>query len=224
MKDFKTLISPLSIPAHQPQLFSLADNSETDAIILDLANTVPAHHKAQARSEILNNLDNFKKPVYIRTNEYDTPWFEEDLKTVLLSTPSGIILPKTETSSQLKQIKKLVGKTIPIIGLIETVLGLSNLEGICNMKHIVQIAFGSLDYSKDINSSEDRNSLLHARSQIVFYSRLAQLPAPLDGVTRDIENYEQLLADCVYAKKLGFGGKLAINIGQVSSINSIFLK
>jgi len=60
-----------------------------------------------------------------------------------------------------------------------------------------------------------------ARSEIVLRSRLAGLPAPVDGVTAALDE-ASAAADARRAAALGFGGKLAVHPRQVAPIRAAF--
>ena len=54
-------------------------------------------------------------------------------------------------------------------------------------------------------------------------SRLAGLPAPLDGVTTAIGDEAAVLEDSAHAVELGFGGKLLIHPAQIAPARQGFL-
>jgi citrate lyase subunit beta/citryl-CoA lyase len=60
------------------------------------------------------------------------------------------------------------------------------------------------------------------RSALVLTSRLAGLPAPLDGVTVEVNDDGRVSADTARARELGFGGKLCIHPRQVAAVNAAF--
>ncbi len=60
------------------------------------------------------------------------------------------------------------------------------------------------------------------RSALVLASRLAGLPAPLDGVTVEVNDDRRVSADAARARELGFGGKLCIHPQQVGPVNAAF--
>lgn len=60
-----------------------------------------------------------------------------------------------------------------------------------------------------------RRALLMPRSQLVYASRLAQLPPPIDGVTTAISDHTIIEADCLHAVEMGFSGKLLIHPAQI---------
>jgi citrate lyase subunit beta/citryl-CoA lyase len=65
--------------------------------------------------------------------------------------------------------------------------------------------------------------LLFARSELVLASRLAGLPAPLDGVTTSVDDMAPVADDARHARDLGFGGKLSIHPRQIEPIRVGFL-
>jgi citrate lyase subunit beta/citryl-CoA lyase len=67
-----------------------------------------------------------------------------------------------------------------------------------------------------------REAMLAARSEIVLASRLAGLPAPIDGVTTAIDDEEMIADDARYAAALGFGGKLCIHPRQIAAVRRGF--
>jgi citrate lyase subunit beta / citryl-CoA lyase len=60
------------------------------------------------------------------------------------------------------------------------------------------------------------------RSRIVLASRVAGLPAPIDGVTPAFKEAETLLADVAHARSLGFAAKLCIHPSQVGPVERAF--
>lgn len=61
-----------------------------------------------------------------------------------------------------------------------------------------------------------------ARSQLILHSRLAGLPAPLDGVTAVFDQPRVIESEARRAAEMGFGGKLAIHPQQVESMHRGF--
>ncbi len=83
-----------------------------------------------------------------------------------------------------------------------------------------RLAFGSLDFAADLGCAHRRDTLAFARWEIVFASRVATRPAPLDGVTETIDDAARIEDDARHAADLGFGGKLAIHPRQVEPIRA----
>ncbi len=91
------------------------------------------------------------------------------------------------------------------------------------MPGVARLAFGSLDFSLDLGCEDAPEAFLHARSRIVLASRLAVLPAPIDGVTPDFAEIDAVRADAAHARRLGFGAKLCIHPAQVAPVRDIFV-
>ena len=162
------------------------------------------------------------KNIYLRLNAADTDWFAEDLALLGLPGVRGVVLPKAETAEQIGAIAAHSPKGMPIVPLIETALGLWQVERIARAPLVELLAFGSVDFQLDTGIGGERDELLMARSRLVLVSRVAGLLPPVDGVTVALDDEEVLKSDVSRARLLGFGGKLAIHPKQVAAINAGF--
>jgi citrate lyase subunit beta/citryl-CoA lyase len=88
---------------------------------------------------------------------------------------------------------------------------------------VARLAFGSIDFALDIGADDAGLPLLFARSSLVLASRVAGLPAPVDGVTRDLDDPAVVAGDTATAVGLGFGGKLCVHPRQIAAVNAGFL-
>ncbi len=211
-----TMVAPLFVPADRPTLFVKAAETACEAIILDLEDAVAAADKATARAALDTGFT--KKPVVIRINGFGTPWYEEDLAALAHFTVAAVIVPKAETCEDLARVAAFY----PVIALMETVRGIANVRALAGSGLVRRLAFGSIDYAADLGSAHNRIALASARAEVVFASRLAGLPAPIDGVTVNIDDVQATASDAVYARSLGFGGKLAIHPRQIEAIQAGF--
>jgi citrate lyase subunit beta/citryl-CoA lyase len=90
------------------------------------------------------------------------------------------------------------------------------------VKGVQRLIFGSLDLQVDLGMDADasESELLPYRAQVVLASRLAHLPAPIDGVTIAMHD-DAALADATRrAIRQGFGGKLCIHPRQVPVVHA----
>lgn len=228
----KEEITYLFVPANKKDFFPKALRCGADAIILDLEDSVHPSEKPSARENIIDWLREFKiKPdtvsIYIRINNPDSDYFYPDVKMLELFSGTeltGLVIPKLEHSDTIVKIQARLPKCLQALsftGIIETARGIHNCETIA-ASGISRIAFGSLDYSLDINCQQSREALLYARSRIVIASRIAGLPAPIDCVTPQFSSSDTLTEDSLHASSLGFGAKLCIHPEQVSIISDVF--
>lgn len=213
MTGLSHITAPLFVPANRPDRFEKAAASGTDAVIIDLEDAVPADAKDIARSNVRSGLG---VPVLVRVNAAGTPWHEADVAALLGRDVAAIILPKSEAGPELERLGRV--STVPVLALVETARGIADARRIAATPGITRLVFGSVDYSADIGCSHEREALLSARCELVLASRLAGLPAPVDGVTTSLDDAAAVAEDARAARTLGFGGKLCIHPGQVAAV------
>jgi len=214
--------SYLFVPGNRPERFDKALATRAGAIIVDLEDAVPADAKAAARDAVAAWLAQ-KKPALVRINAVNTPWFADDLAMCIDRGVTGIVLPKAEECDEIALIAERSRDGIAIFPLIESARGIANASAIATERNVRRLIFGSIDFRLDLGiDGDDADELLYFRSQLVLASRLAQLNAPVDGVTTDLQDDVRLTADTTRAKRLGFGGKCCIHPRQVDVVNRSF--
>lgn len=213
--------SYLFVPGDRPERFAKAHSSGADAIILDLEDSVAPGAKTAARMAVAEHLDS-GQAAWVRVNGAGTPFFEADVECVARrSGILGIVLPKAEAAETLGKIRA-VRPDIVLIPLVESALGLARLREVCAAPGVVRLAFGSVDLRNDLGLGEGPEALLAFQAQLVLESRVAGLPAPIDGVTLDARSGDAARADALRAKMLGFGAKLLIHPAQVAPVHGAF--
>lgn len=213
--------SYLFVPGDRPDRFEKAARSGADSVILDLEDSVAPPRKSAARDAVACALDP-DRPCLVRVNALTTEWFEADFEAVARPGLLGIVLPKAEEPAAVAAVAgRLDGKALVLI--IETALGVWNARRIAEASGVTRLAFGALDFQVDAGIPGDREELAYARSRVVLASRIAGLPAPIDGVTVALTDRERLGADIEYARRMGFGAKLCIHPDQVAPVNDSFV-
>lgn len=214
--------SYLFVPGNRPERFEKALATRAGAIIVDLEDAVPVAAKAAARQAAAAWLTP-EKPALVRVNAAGTPWFSDDLAMCIDRGVIGIVLSKAEELDEIALIADRARDRIAIFPLIESARGIANVSAIAGERNVRRLIFGSIDFQLDLGiDSDDADELLHFRSQLVLASRLAQLSAPVDGVTTDLQDDVRLSADAARARRLGFGGKCCIHPRQVDVVNRNF--
>ena len=211
---------PLFVPGIKPDLILKAVNKGAESIIVDLEDAVAEKDKHQARLN-LNFLAENQIHALVRINNSNITWYKEDLEAVSQNAfVSTIVVPKAETVEQIDEIVRETGKKI--IPLIETAKGIDQSKHLAQHKDVLTLSIGHLDLALSLGCSNDFNSLMFARSQIVFACALAMKPSPIDGITENISNSNEITQDCLKAKDLGFGGKLLIHPSQIAPAKKAF--
>ena len=95
-----------------------------------------------------------------------------------------------------------------LLPLIESAQGFDALRSLSGAPGVQRLVFGSIDFQADLGIEGDDDALLYFRSQLVLASRLANLEAPVDGVTPAIGDDAAVARDAARARRLGFGAEL----------------
>lgn len=201
----------LFVPADRPERFAKAAASAADVVILDLEDAVSPDNKEVARAALQSRFTT--RPVVVRVNRIGTPWHAADMAALAQNDFAAVMVPKSEPGDSFEAL--CAGSTLPVFALVESARGLAGVRAIANMKNVARIAFGSVDFCVDMDCAHNRDSLLAARSELVFASRLARIAAPIDGVTTSTDDAGLVRGDARYACELGFGGKLCIHPRQI---------
>ncbi|MDN7245233.1 HpcH/HpaI aldolase/citrate lyase family protein [Planococcus shenhongbingii] len=203
-------------------------NSEADALLWDLEDAVHPDDKDGAQAVIKEALDELgdkpAKPIFLRVNQYDTEWYEEDVKLARHENVTGIMLPKTESSEQAAKTWEGMGSEGELIALIETAAGIIRLEDIFSNPNISGVAFGAIDYAVDVDLTLTEAGLeaLYARSRIVTYAKAAGISGIYDTVFPDVHNEVSLQKRARSARALGFNGQMAVHPKQLEIIHEVY--
>jgi len=214
----------LFVPGNRAERFAKALASGADAVVLDLEDAVSADSKAAARDAIANwsagaGADE-RARVVVRINEAGSSHFADDLRLLREAGLGSAMLAKTESTSEIEALHD----TLPaaqVLALIESARGIAAVTALAQCTGLTRLVFGTLDYALDLDLdiTEQPDGLLHAASQLVLASCLASLPAPVAGVTPQIDDEARLMADLAWARRLGFCAKLCIHPKQVTPIH-----
>lgn len=218
--------SYLFVPATRLDRVTKAFDSGATAVIIDLEDAVLGTDKMALRDELRAFLGvwdfNSCGELWLRINGANTADCEQDLSLVNeFAKLSGILLPKVETAQDVQTVAKLTDK--PIIAMLESAKGLLNAPDIAKVKGLFALSYGCLDmfYSLGvIPNSKGADILLNrVRTDLLLYSAVNGLSAPIETIFTDFHD-ETGLTDYVQAwQSLGFGGQLLIHPKQVATMN-----
>ncbi len=221
----------LFVPATRADRIPKALASGADAVIVDLEDAVAPQDKDSARAALDVALAHQHRAsatapsagpaLWVRVNT-GAPWSDQDLALCARhAAVQAVVVPKAESAQQMQAAFEACGRK-PLVALIETAEGYARRDDVASHPAVKRLAFGSIDFQLDLGISGEGDALLVFRSGLVLASRLAGLPAPLDGVTVEVANPEVVAADAARARALGFGGKLCIHPQQVGPVNAAF--
>ena len=220
----------LFVPADSERKIAKALDSEADAIIFDLEDSVAPAQKADAR-DILRNLPKRSNGPewWVRVNPLGSEYLKDDLKLIGSAYVHGIVLPKTEGGADVTQLAHRTGN-IPIHAIVTETP--SSLFGLLSYRQpnspLMAMSWGAEDLSAALGAS----SKYDTDGQISFTYKLARSLClagataagvqPVDGVFADFKDEKGLRAEAEAARREGFTGKLAIHPAQVAVINAAF--
>lgn len=224
------------VPGYKVKFLEKAKTFNSDALILDLEDSVPYEFKEQARANIKEFLDAnaFSHQVYIRVNALETGLLLEDLKWMLHENVDGFMFSKAKDENDIRYFDQLLTqlendfsfengkfKMCPLIETASAVLRAYEM-GKSSDRNIA-LVFGAEDYLRDLDGlhKEHGTSLLMSRSLIVTAARAAHLE-PIDTPYLDIKDIGGFRKEVALARELGFSGTLIIHPSQIEAANETF--
>lgn len=221
-RDARTARSWLFVPGDRPDRFDKAVASGADLVVCDLEDAVAVDAKAPARGEVARWLAD-GGVACVRVNAHGTPFHDADV-AALVGAPGlvAVLVPKAEDPRRLAELSERLGPGTAVVGLVETALGVHRVHELAATPGVARLAFGSVDLALDLGAEDAALPLLFARSALVLACRVVGLPAPVDGVTRELDDPSTIGSDTAAAVGLGFGGKLCVHPKQVSAVNAGF--
>ena len=213
-------VCPIFIPANRLEWVKKTFDKGTDAVIIDLEDSVPKEQKDETRTKLFSYIDShdFEKTILIRVNPVEGEFGKEDMKILseVSSKIDAFMLPKIEQTELLNDLPD------NLIALIETPRSIQNLEEIASHKNVIGIALGGADLSASLGSDMSWDSLLFTRSKIVIEAAVNNL-FTIDSPFMNIEDISSLQKESVLSNGLGFDGKAAIHPNQIETITKSFL-
>jgi len=220
----------LFVPADSERKIAKALDSEADAIIFDLEDSVTPAMKPVARDLLRNLMKRSGGPQWwVRVNPLGSEFIKDDLELIAIADIHGIVLPKADSGDDVRQLAHRTGN-IPVHAIVtETAASLFGLLSYRDpASPLAAMSWGAEDLSAALGASSkhDADGSLSFTYQLARSLCLAGAVAagvqPVDGVFADFKDDKGLKAESEAARREGFTGKLAIHPGQVPVINAAF--
>ena len=222
VKNFSNIKTWLFIPATRIDRVKKAFASGTDAVIVDLEDAVATTDKVQARKDLqvyYNSQD--YQPIWVRINKTGS---EEFFKDVVLCQKmpnlAGVLLAKAEQASDIENAHNMTG--LPVIALIETALGLYQIDSMAKSAGLLAFSYGFLDLCNDlqvhVGTAAADVIANQIRYQLLLTSKVHQLLAPIDTVYTDFNDGKGLGQRVQLWSQMGMSGVLCIHPKQVATV------
>ena len=220
----------LFVPADSDKKVGKAIESDADAVIFDLEDSVAPDRKAAAR-EILKGLPaRSGGPLWwVRINPLGSEHHKDDLDLIGIADVHGIVLPKTESGADVIELAHRTG-AIPIHAIVtETAASLFNLLSYRDpASPLAAMSWGAEDLSAALGAASkfgadgDLSFTYKLARSLCLVGAVAAGVQPVDGVFADFNDEKGLREEAEAARREGFTGKLAIHPAQVPVINAAF--
>ena len=225
----RRLRSLLFAPAVRPDLLRKMPRTDADAIVIDLEDATPPDAKDTGRVEMRSAVADLagQLPILVRVNDDTTPWHDDDLDSLPTEGLAGLVMPKIETMAGLDSLAARLadrGLDMPVIGGVETALGVADARSLLAHDLISAAYFGAEDFIADLGGvrTASNDEVAFARAQVALAGRLAEVTV-IDQVVADFTDDDRCRRECLEARSMGYGGKLCIHPSQVAIANAAFL-
>jgi len=232
----------LFVPGDSAKKLERAPGSGAEALILCLEDAVAEVNKAQARQIMTDYLlaqTERSAQLWVRVNAITTANMLRDLAAVMRGRPDGIFFPKPSGVADFVALDHYLSAfevqngiargTTQVMSVVESAIGaLHQHEFAHATARLSALTWGAEDMSADVGATTNIDEdgvffLLHRmnRANALLIAAAGNMHA-VDGICADFRNHEKLRAECVRARREGFGGKIAIHPDQVAIINECF--
>jgi citrate lyase subunit beta / citryl-CoA lyase len=233
--------SMLFVPGHKESWADKAIASGTDAVILDLEDSVPDADKTTARTtvrETIARLHDERADVWVRPNSTDSGLFGADVEAVVTPGLTGLFLPKVSSAEELVRIDAVVGHieareglddgSVGLIVAFETAAGMAHCEEIAAASPRIATLLGTTgpdaDVARELGFEFTTAGLetLYVRSRILLAARAAGLHHPVTGVWQDIADLDGFRRFALDSRGLGYRGMVCIHPSHVAPAHEVF--
>jgi len=200
-----------------------ASSIASDALLLDLEDSVAPSEKQSARARICHTLSKNRfgaRTLIVRVNAIDSPWCDDDLRALAGHRLDAIMLPKSESGEALRTLARLadalgIDRGVGFWAMIETPAGVLRATEIATATpRLLGIAVGTGDLSRGLcgypRFTPDRLPLLPALGQCLLAARAAGRMI-IDGAYRDPIDADGFAAACRASRELGFDGRTMVD-------------
>ncbi|MGO4856910.1 HpcH/HpaI aldolase/citrate lyase family protein [Arthrobacter sp. 2MCAF14] len=225
MKPYRSL---LFVPGHKRDWIDKALNSEADAVIIDLEDSVPAQDKELARANASDALEahDGSKGILVRPNALDTVFFGRDVAEVTHRNLTAFLLPKLFSRDDVVRFDALVTAaeidhgidrgTVEFMPTLETAASISKVDGILTGPRIggvMAAAAKDADVSREVGFRWTAAGMetLYLRSKVVVAARTAGIRTIVLGLWQEVRNLEGMRTFAQDNSGLGYTGQVLIH-------------
>jgi citrate lyase subunit beta/citryl-CoA lyase len=235
--------SMLFVPGDRTERFDKAVQSGADAVIFDLEDAVSAERRPQARNavaEYLLHATQRRVPLWVRINPVFDRSALDDLASIAVARPDGIVLPKARHADDLHRLDHWLEALevehgeprggIRVVALVtETAGGVLNAASFSQPPaRVVGYTWGAEDLATEVGALGNRSAdgeyeftYRVARAACLMMAAAAQVAA-IDTTDAEFRDASAVERRARASRRDGFVGKLAIHPAQLAPIHAAF--
>jgi citrate lyase beta subunit len=207
----------------------------TDAVLVDLEDSVPPPLKEAARERVVEALaepDYFEGRLLLaRGNHLSTPWGRDDLQALGEAGVTCLAYPKCETVEDALEVRELLaaaGATPDLHLGIESALGVVNMTAIAQVEGVVGIGIGIGDLSADLGvplygpDGTVNETFAGPRAQVAVVARAFGLLSMDFPYAKDIRDLDEIRRQLEGSRRMGYTSASTFYPPHVEIINDVF--
>lgn len=228
--------SMLFVPASSDRFLESALRRPTDAIQLDLEDSVAPDLKDSARARIGELADRAAAAGYDVIVRINRPWrmMVRDIEACVRQSVQALTLPKVPDGSFIRAVAEILDECeleagLPrghtrLIAMVEDAEGLHNMDGIARAHpRVCAMIVGAEDLAVSMRMAVDPDGLYVPNVMAVAACRRAGIaPIGFVGSVADFADKDKFRETVQRAARLGFEGAFCIHPSQVEAANEAF--
>ncbi len=235
-RDLPVWRSMLFVPVNVPKFVETSHTRGSDAIILDLEDSVPPAEKATARDLIQAAAPKVAQSgadVVVRVNQ-PIELCVRDMEAAISPAISALMLPKIDSAGHVRILAELAdrieaAKGMPIghtrfMALIETPAAYARTDEIAAAHpRLISVSLGSEDFAMEIGGEAATDILAYPKQRVAIAAVANGLmPMGIIGSVADFRDLEGYRASARLARRMGFRGSSCIHPNHVAILNEEF--
>ena len=235
-RDLPVWRSMLFVPVNVPKFVEGAHARGSDAVILDLEDSVPPAEKANARGMIAAAVPKVAKAgadVVVRINR-PIELAVRDIEAAVQPGVAGLMLPKIDSAGHMRLLDELIetverAKGMAVghtrtLALVETPAGFARVEEIAaSSPRLVGMSLGSEDFAMEMGMPPAIDTLAYPKQRLAVAAVAAGvMPMGIVGSVADFKDIEGYRAAARLARRFGFRGSACIHPNHVQVLNEEF--
>lgn len=229
--------SVLYMPGSNARALEKAKTLATDAVILDLEDSVAPDAKEIARDQVVAVVKGGgfgPREVVIRVNSLAGPWGLADLEAAAAAGPDAVLIPKVSKPEDVFEAVAVLDRlgapdSVRVWAMFETPLAVLNAGAIAAAaatkegRRLSVFILGTNDLAKETRARfvPGRAPMLPWLTTALAAGRAYGLDV-IDGVYNNLSDTDGFLAECEQGRDLGMDGKTLIHPNQLAAANEIF--